>query len=98
MKKRGYRIELGEIESVLYHAPNVREVAVLAASDPTTGTTITAFMSFHDALQKPSIIAMKQFCSQRIPIYMIPDTFVFLDEIPHTSTDKTDLETLKEMM
>jgi acyl-CoA synthetase (AMP-forming)/AMP-acid ligase II len=35
-----------------------------------------------------------QFCGQRIPKYMIPQTFVFREALPKTSTGKTDRRAL----
>jgi acyl-coenzyme A synthetase/AMP-(fatty) acid ligase len=33
---------------------------------------------------------MKRFCAENLPLYMVPDRFKFLDELPKTSTDKID--------
>jgi len=94
VKKRGYRIELGEIETALYKHPAVKEAAVLARSDD-EGVQIRAFLAFHEG-RRPSIIALKQFCSENLPLYMIPDVFRFQDALPKTSTDKVDYQKLKE--
>ena len=42
-----------------------------------------------------SLIALKQFCAGQLPLYMIPDTFSFLDVLPKTSTDKIDYQALQ---
>lgn len=97
VKKRGYRIELGEIESCLYRHPNVREAAVLASTDANGDVKIRAHVASRDG--KPiSLIALKQFCSESIPVYMVPDTFQFHASLPKTSTDKIDYQTLKSAM
>jgi acyl-CoA synthetase (AMP-forming)/AMP-acid ligase II len=44
-----------------------------------------------------SLIEMKRFCSERLPLYMIPDKFSWHDALPKTSTDKIDYQRLKEM-
>lgn len=94
VKKRGYRIELGEIESALYRHPTVEEAAVIALMDDDSGVKIKAFLSCREG-DKPSIIAMKQFCTEKLPNYMVPDLFSFLDSLPKTSTDKIDYQSLK---
>ena len=94
IKKRGYRIELGEIEAVLYRHASVKEAAVIANSDDDI-TRIRAFLSTKDG-QRISIIALKQFCAERLPLYMIPDTFSFMEVLPKTSTDKIAYQVLKE--
>jgi acyl-coenzyme A synthetase/AMP-(fatty) acid ligase len=93
VKRRGYRVELGEIEACLYRHADVREAAVVALSDA-DGVSIHAFVALADGV-KPSLIAMKRFCSNYIPLYMIPDRFQFLDLLPKTSTDKIDYQRLK---
>ena len=95
IKKRGYRVELGEIEAALYRHPTVKEAAVTAAASE-DGTHVRAFLSTKGD-QRLSIIALKQFCIEQLPPYMIPDTFKFLDSLPKTSTDKIDYQRLKEL-
>ncbi len=92
IKKRGYRIELGEIESCLYRHDEIDEAAVVASSGD-GDVKVTAFLTL-EGETKPSIIALKGFCSQHIPAYMIPDRFVVRDRLPRTSTDKVDYQSL----
>ena len=95
IKKRGYRIELGEIEAALYRYPAIKEAAVLAFPDD-DGVPIKAFASTRDG-SKLSIIQLKKFCSENLPLYMVPDHFCFLESLPKTSTDKIDYQSLKQM-
>ena len=95
VKKRGYRIELGEIEAGLYRHPAIKEAAVIALLND-EGVKIRAFVSHHED-RRPSIIELKQFCTQNLPTYMVPDVFSFLDILPKTSTDKIDYQKLKEL-
>jgi len=96
IKRRGYRVELGEIEAGLYRHPNVKEAAVVAFADEQTGVSITAFLSSREA-KRPSLIEIKRFCAENLPLYMIPDRFAWYDSLPKTSTDKIDYQRLKEM-
>jgi amino acid adenylation domain-containing protein len=95
IKKRGYRIELGEIEVALYRHPVVKEAAVLAFPDA-DGVPIKAFTSTRDG-SKLSIIELKKFCSENLPLYMVPDLFCSLESLPKTSTDKIDYQKLTRM-
>jgi L-proline---[L-prolyl-carrier protein] ligase len=95
IKKRGYRIELGEIEVALYRHPAIKEAAVLAFPDD-DGVPIKAFTSTRDG-SKLSIIELKKFCSENLPLYMVPDLFCSLESLPKTSTDKVDYQKLKSM-
>jgi amino acid adenylation domain-containing protein len=96
VKRRGYRVELGEIEAALYRSPAIKEVAVVAVPDETLGVKITAFLSSREA-KHPSLIVMKRFCAENLPLYMIPDVFIWREALPRTSTDKTDYQRLKEL-
>jgi amino acid adenylation domain-containing protein len=96
IKRRGYRVELGEIEAGLYRHPNVKEAAVIALPDEEAGVKIKAFLSCREA-DRPSLIALKRFCAENLPLYMIPDLFSWHDALPKTSTDKIDYQQLKEM-
>ena len=95
IKKRGYRIELGEIEMALYRHPAIKEAAVLAFPDD-DGVPIKAFTSTRNG-SKLSIIELKKFCSENVPLYMVPDLFCSLESLPKTSTDKIDYQKLKTM-
>jgi amino acid adenylation domain-containing protein len=96
IKKRGYRVELGEIEAALYRHTAVKEAAVVANSND-DGTHVRAILSTKDG-ERLSIIALKQFCAEQLPLYMVPDTFAFLAVLPKTSTDKIDYQVLKEQL
>ena len=94
IKKRGFRVELGEIEACLYRHPEIREAAVVALPDDAAGMKVYAHVACRDG-KKLSLIELKTFCSEHIPVYMIPDVFSFHSALPKTSTDKVDYQTLK---
>jgi acyl-CoA synthetase (AMP-forming)/AMP-acid ligase II len=94
VKRRGYRVELGEIETCLYRHPAIQEVAVVAVSDGATGVRLQAHVTAGGE-RRPSIIDLKSFCAERLPLYMVPDRFVFHPSLPKTSTDKIDYQTLQ---
>ncbi len=94
IKKRGFRVELGEIEACLYRHPGIHEAAVVALPDDALGMKVHAHLASKDG-GKISLIALKTFCSQHIPVYMIPDVFSFHPALPKTSTDKVDYQALK---
>jgi amino acid adenylation domain-containing protein len=96
IKRRGYRVELGEIEAALYCHSNVSEAAVVAIPSDDDGLRVHAFLSWGDGAL-PSTIALKQFCAENLPLYMVPDRFTFLEKLPKTSTDKIDYVRLRDM-
>lgn len=100
IKSRGYRIELGEIESILYSHPQVEEAAVIPIPDREIGNRIKAVVvprssnnlteGMASEVPDVSIQALKLFCADRLPKYMVPDLFEFRSSLPHTSTGKID--------
>jgi amino acid adenylation domain-containing protein len=89
IKSRGYRIELGEIENALLSHPGVKEAAAIAIPDDVVGNRIKAVVSTHDSqVIKPA--DLQQYCSVKIPKYMIPEIIEFMGDLPKTSTGKID--------
>ena len=95
VKKRGFRVELGEIEACLYRHPDIRQAAVIALAND-EGLMIKAFVSSRSG-KRLSVIALKGFCSQQLPLYMVPDRFSSHPSLPTTSTDKIDYQALKDL-
>lgn len=89
IKSRGYRIELDEIEVVLYAHPLVKEAAVVAVPDEMMGNSIKAFVSCESGVELDSR-TLRDYCLQKLPRYMVPESFAFLDVLPKTSTGKVD--------
>jgi amino acid adenylation domain-containing protein len=94
VKRRGFRVELGEVEAGLHRHPMVREAAVIALADEAEGIRLKAFLTFSAA--RPSLIALKRFCGEVLPSYMVPDIFEFPPALPRTSTGKIDYQRLKD--
>ena len=89
IKSRGYRIELDEIETVLNAHPSVKEAAVVAVPDELIGNRILGFVSASDGA-KLDEGALRDHCLQKLPRYMVPESFALLDPLPKTSTGKID--------
>ncbi|MBE9571658.1 MAG: amino acid adenylation domain-containing protein, partial [Proteobacteria bacterium] len=91
VKIRGYRIELGEIEAALGEHPKIRSVAVVAA-----GETQKQLLAFLIAVGKeePDEAELKDFLIKKLPEYMIPQVFTYLDKIPLTPNGKVDRNAL----
>ncbi len=95
VKIRGFRIELGEIESVLSNHPQIDEVVVLAHAYETGEKRLIAYL-VSNHIPSPSISDLRSFISQKLPEYMLPSQFIFLDSIPLTVNGKIDRRALPE--
>ncbi|CAN5296135.1 D-alanine--poly(phosphoribitol) ligase [soil metagenome] len=96
IKKRGYRIELGEIEACLYSHVDITEAGVIARHDDEDNLQVVAFIASRNG-SRLSGVKLKSFCSERLPVYMIPDRFHQCESLPHTSTGKVDYQHLRDL-
>ncbi|MEB0191363.1 non-ribosomal peptide synthase/polyketide synthase [Pseudomonas sp. CCI1.1] len=86
VKVRGFRIELGEIEACLREFDGVREAVVLADNDRLIAYLVSA------APQAPQVY--KTALRERLPDYMVPAQWLFLDSLPLTPNGKLDRKAL----
>ena len=97
MKVRGFRLELGEIEAVLAAHPAVTDVAVVARQDEEAQTPehkrLVAYL-VTERETPPSVTELRDFVKPRLPGYMIPAAFVFLDALPLSPSGKVDRRAL----
>ncbi|HTL59970.1 MAG TPA: amino acid adenylation domain-containing protein [Candidatus Limnocylindrales bacterium] len=93
VKIRGFRIELGEIESVLRKVDGVREAIVLAREDRPGDKYLTAYI-VSQSKESARIDSVRSVLEQRLPHYMVPSAFVFLDQLPLTPNGKIDRKAL----
>ena len=93
VKIRGFRVELQEVESVLHQHPAVRQ-AVAAGCDDEHGFKRLVAYIVPSGPARPDPSDLRQWLSARLPSYMVPSFFVFLDALPQTPNGKVDRKTL----
>jgi amino acid adenylation domain-containing protein len=87
VKLRGYRIELEEIEHVLMDHPDVKTAVVLVRDDARDEPRLVAhIVAPADRRPKPDDLA--EFMRTKLPRYMVPSSFIFLEELPVTAHGK----------
>jgi amino acid adenylation domain-containing protein len=95
LKVRGFRVELGEIEAALDQHPAVHE-SVVVANGPAGGDKRLVAYVVCDESQPPSVHELKGFLKDRLPHYMVPPMFVFLDAMPLSPNGKIDRRALPD--
>src|SRR5204862_5671961 len=94
VKIRGYRIELGEVEAVLGQHAAVRGCAVVARQAGAGGQRLVAYVVGEGA--QASSGELRELLRSKLPEYMVPTVWVFLDELPLTPSGKLDRRRLPE--
>ena len=92
---QGLRIELGEIEAVLSQHELAQEVAVVVREN-SLGETLAAYVVPSPA-QRPTVEMLRAYLQQKLPSYMIPATFTFVDAFPLTTSGKIDRRALASL-
>ncbi|MGA9379449.1 MAG: amino acid adenylation domain-containing protein, partial [Phormidium sp.] len=93
VKIRGFRIELGEIEAVLSQHPQVQTSIVIARVDNPGEKRLIAYL-VSDSEVTPTIPELRQYLKSKLPEYMVPSAFVFLETLPLTANGKVDRRAL----
>ncbi|MBP5971508.1 amino acid adenylation domain-containing protein [Brasilonema sp. CT11] len=93
VKIRGIRIELGEIETVLAQHPSIHQTVVIDREDDLGEQRLVAYI-IPTQESTPTISEFRRFLSTKLPQYMLPSSFVFLDSLPLTPNGKVDRRAL----
>lgn len=95
VKIRGFRIELGEIEAALKELDIVRDAIVVIHEDERLDKRLIAYVvPLFEIVASDIIARLRQHLQNKLPIYMVPATFVVLAEIPLTPNGKLDRQSL----
>jgi D-alanine--poly(phosphoribitol) ligase subunit 1 len=101
IKLSGYRIELGDVEANLRALPTVRDAVVMPVIKSGAAQSLTAFVSLTARSETSDFNLAHHLRSQlreRLPAYMLPRKFVFLDAFPMTANGKVDRTALAKSL
>jgi amino acid adenylation domain-containing protein/non-ribosomal peptide synthase protein (TIGR01720 family) len=94
VKIQGYRIELGEIEAALEEHESVRAAVVNAFGEQRGSKRLIGYIVPEQT--QPTSAELQLHLKAKLPEYMIPTTFMFLDKLPLSSNGKVDRRALPE--
>ena len=100
VKVRGYRIELTEIEAALLMQEDIQQCVVLPREERPGDMRLMAFIKLVSGGAAGSAAGTQSFnqkLRERLPEYMLPSRYVFLQEFPLTPNEKIDRLALAAM-
>ncbi|MEM7760800.1 MAG: amino acid adenylation domain-containing protein [Cyanobacteria bacterium P01_A01_bin.40] len=86
---RGYRIEAGEIEAALLQYPAVKAAVVTVLTQHQSQEGLLAYVVPNQKVT-PATEELRNFLSSKLPEYMMPSAFVFLEALPLSANGKVD--------
>ena len=93
VKIRGFRIELGEIESAISQYSTIKNNVVIVREDTPGDKKLVAYIIKGEA-GDIDIAELRVFLKTKIPDYMVPSAFVFIEQFPLTPNGKIDRKVL----
>nr|BDD69315.1 nonribosomal peptide synthetase gene [Verruciconidia persicina] len=112
VKLRGQRVELAEVEhhirKVLVDAKatarGVSVVAEIITPEQRSSPMLVAFLSIDGVNPQTNKEVLRDLTKilreklvERVPVYMVPDAYIAIGDIPHTATGKTDRRQLRRI-
>jgi amino acid adenylation domain-containing protein len=110
MKVRGYRMEPGEVEAALIQHPKVKECVAIAINsmrceappslpspveeEGTSESDCKLVAYIVSNAKEPLVAELRRCLQEKLPDFMIPSMFVFLDALPRTTNGKVDRRAL----
>jgi amino acid adenylation domain-containing protein len=93
VKIRGISVEIEEIEVALQSHPCIEEAVVVTSNSPTVQLVAYVVPSGGADL---TVSDMRKFLSEKLPEYMVPSSFAFLNALPRTPAGKPDRQALSQ--
>src|SRR5262245_5700781 len=99
VKLRGLRIDLGDIEATLRRSPAVKEAVVLSEDYASGDRRLVAYVVPREpsAVREGLAERVRSFSKERLPAYMVPGEFLFLEELPLSPNGKVDRSALHKL-
>ena len=87
VKVRGFRVELGEVEAVVAAQSGVRDAVVVAWGEEGARRLVAYVVALGERVE---VGRLRDGVAARLPEYMVPSLFVWLDALPLTANGKVD--------
>ncbi len=92
VKIRGNRVELGEVEVVLNQLENIRQAIVIAREDAAGQKRLIAYLI--SSTKEQNTAEIRKSLEHQLPDFMLPSAYVWINELPKTTSGKVDRKAL----
>jgi len=92
VKIRGYRIELGEIEVILNTIEGIKQAVVVAKDDQAGQSKLLAYLVSGNETENTAEV--RKYLEEKLPDYMMPSAFIWMKDLPKTTSGKVDKKAL----
>ncbi len=93
IKVAGLKVYPLQVEKVIQEYPGIKEIAIIGVKERRHGIVPKAFLTTADN-HPIEADAIRQFCKNKLPNYMLPKQFVVLAELPKIGSGKVDKKAL----
>ena len=94
IKLRGYRIEPGEVAAALRRVPGIAQAHVALGTPPGGSRQLVGYLVPMPGTTAPEPAEVRRVLAAALPAYMVPTSYVWLDELPTTRSGKVDTSRL----
>ncbi|WP_184543413.1 polyketide synthase [Mucilaginibacter sp. FT3.2] len=94
VKIRGNRVELGEIEVLLNQLENIQQAVVIAREDTAGQKRLIAYLV--SSTNEENTPAIRKIMEQQLPDFMLPSAYIWIKELPKTTSGKVDRKALPD--
>ncbi|WP_114938154.1 polyketide synthase [Mucilaginibacter endophyticus] len=92
VKIRGNRVEIGEIEVLINQLENIKQAVVTAPADAAGQKRLVAYLVSSGDQQDTE--AVRKSLEEQLPDFMLPSAYIWLKELPKTTSGKVDRKAL----
>jgi amino acid adenylation domain-containing protein len=96
VKVRGHRIELEEVEQALAAHPAVAMAGAAVRPGEDGAGRLVGYLVAADGESRPTPGELRAFVRERLPEYMVPGAWMWLDVLPRTTSGKLDRRALPQ--
>ncbi|WP_151979947.1 Pls/PosA family non-ribosomal peptide synthetase [Acinetobacter guerrae] len=97
VKIRGFRVELGEIEAALCDLNGIGTAAVVLRRDDEMDQLVAFIVLDQEAKSQIQVKDIRAYLKARLPVYMIPNRFEIIEQVPRLLSGKIDRNALRKI-